>query len=237
MTYIRLPQINEAEGALLSGGAVDSIMYSDTNGGVATLSTYSFDETYSFMGIGTATPAAKLHISGALSSPNAFSATGTMIAVAAATITDIATASGTITTVAVNSLGIPTLAFSNAATGTNASTLYIAGAPVAGDNATLTNKYALHIAGGNIKLGVGNIELDTTTGTKIGSAASQKLGFLGATPIVQRVGAAQAAVVTTSATNSSPYGFATGAQADAIVTLVNELRAALVAFGLISGAA
>jgi len=73
-------------------------------------------------------------------------------------------------------------------------------------------------------------------GVKVG-LTGEKLGFLGATPIVQRAGAAQAAVVTTSATNSSPYGFATAAQADAIVTLVNELRAALVANGLIKGSA
>lgn len=73
-------------------------------------------------------------------------------------------------------------------------------------------------------------------GVQIG-ATGEKLGFLGATPIVQRVGADQAAVVTTTATNSSPYGYATQAQANAIVTLVNELRAALVAAGLIKGSA
>lgn len=82
-----------------------------------------------------------------------------------------------------------------------------------------------------------NIVLGTTTGSKIGTATSQKLGFWGATPIVQRVGAAQAAVATTGASNSTPYGFATAAQADAIVTLVNELRAALIAAGIIKGAA
>jgi hypothetical protein len=51
-----------------------------------------------------------------------------------------------------------------------------------------------------------------------------------------RAGAAQAAVATTAATNSSPYGYSQ-AQADAIVALVNELRAAMVAAGLIKGAA
>ena len=49
--------------------------------------------------------------------------------------------------------------------------------------------------------------------------------------------AAQAAVATTASTNTTPYGFTTAAQADAIVTLVNELRAALVAKGIIKGAA
>lgn len=49
--------------------------------------------------------------------------------------------------------------------------------------------------------------------------------------------AAQAAVGTTSATNSSPYGYATAAQADAIVTLVNALRTACINAGIIKGSA
>jgi hypothetical protein len=49
--------------------------------------------------------------------------------------------------------------------------------------------------------------------------------------------ASQNAVSTTSATNSSPYGFTTAAQANAIVTLVNALRDALVTHGLIKGSA
>ena len=77
--------------------------------------------------------------------------------------------------------------------------------------------------------------LGKTQGTRIGTGISQKLAFLGSTPIVQRLSANQNAVATTPATQTSPYGYATAAQADAIVTLVNELRAALVAVGLIKG--
>jgi UDP-N-acetyl-D-mannosaminuronic acid transferase (WecB/TagA/CpsF family) len=76
----------------------------------------------------------------------------------------------------------------------------------------------------------------TTSGITVGKSG-EKVAFLGSTPIVQRVGAAQAAVATTGSTTSTPYGFTSAAQADALVTLVNELRAALVAFGLIKGAA
>lgn len=72
-------------------------------------------------------------------------------------------------------------------------------------------------------------------GTQIGDTG-EKLGVLGATPIVQRASAAGAAVATTAATNSSPYGFSE-AQANAIVALVNECRATLVAFGLHKGSA
>jgi uncharacterized protein YkwD len=73
-------------------------------------------------------------------------------------------------------------------------------------------------------------------GIQIGNSTTEKVGFHGATPIVQRSGAAQAAVATTAATSSSPFGFSE-AQANAIVALVNELRASLVASGLIKGSA
>lgn len=82
-----------------------------------------------------------------------------------------------------------------------------------------------------------NIVLGSSTGNIIGTAITQKLGFYNATPIAQRAGAAQAAVVTTATTQTTPYGFATQAQGDAIVTLVNELRAWAVAQGFIKGAA
>lgn len=73
-------------------------------------------------------------------------------------------------------------------------------------------------------------------GIVVGQSASDKVGFYGVTPVAQRAGAAQAAVTTTAATSSTPFGYSQ-AQADAIVALVNEMRAALVAAGLIKGAA
>jgi hypothetical protein len=82
-----------------------------------------------------------------------------------------------------------------------------------------------------------HIVVNTSTGTKIGTGTTQKLGFWNATPVVQPSGAAQAAVATTAATNSSPYGFTTAAQADAIVTLVNAIRTALVNTGIMKGSA
>jgi hypothetical protein len=82
-----------------------------------------------------------------------------------------------------------------------------------------------------------NVVLTTTTGQKIGTATNQKLAFHNSTPVIQRAGAAQAAVATTAATNVVPYGYTTQTQADAIVTLVNEMRDALVEKGLIKGSA
>lgn len=74
-------------------------------------------------------------------------------------------------------------------------------------------------------------------GTCLGQSASDPISFHGASPIAQRSGAAQVAVATTGATNTTPYGFTTAAQADAIVTLLNEVRATLVANGLMKGSA
>jgi hypothetical protein len=76
---------------------------------------------------------------------------------------------------------------------------------------------------------------NTTSGSSLGNSTSVPLSLYGVTPVTQRTSSTQAAVATTAATSSSPFGFATGAQADAIVTLVNELRAALVALGAIKG--
>lgn len=92
--------------------------------------------------------------------------------------------------------------------------------------------------GGSITLAdAANLVGGSSTGMKIGTATSQKIGFFNATPIIQPVGAGQAAVATTGAVNVAPFGYTTAAQADAIVTLVNALRTALVNLGLIKGAA
>lgn len=77
----------------------------------------------------------------------------------------------------------------------------------------------------------------TGSGTQIGTTTANTVAFHGSTAVAQRAGAAQAAVITTAATITTPYGYATQAQADAIVALVNELRAALVEKGLIKGSA
>lgn len=79
-------------------------------------------------------------------------------------------------------------------------------------------------------------------GTYLGQGSTDKVGLYGVTPIAQRSGAAQTAVATTVAVSTvaggaTSWGFGGSTQANAIVTLVNELRAAMVAIGAISGAA
>lgn len=95
-------------------------------------------------------------------------------------------------------------------------------------------------------------------GASLGGATTDKVSLYGVTPIAQRSSSAQAAVATTAitapattgSTSTTPYGY-TSTQADAITvavsslvtrvaaqtTLVNELRAALVALGAIKGSA
>ena len=91
---------------------------------------------------------------------------------------------------------------------------------------------------GGKALGVFMSETDgiTSLRTEVGST----IGFYGVTPVTQRSGSAQvavsASVVNASASGgSATWGFASSTQANQIVTLVNELRAALVALGAIAG--
>lgn len=74
---------------------------------------------------------------------------------------------------------------------------------------------------------------------QIGDSSSSKVGFYGATASTQPASASQAATLSTAAVSISAtqWGFATSTQADAIVTLVNRLRADLVTLGLIKGSA
>lgn len=82
-----------------------------------------------------------------------------------------------------------------------------------------------------------NITFNTGTGSKIGTAVTEKLAFWNAAPIVQPSGATQAAVAATGSTQVTPFGFTTAAQADGIVTLLNVIRAVLVSEGLMKGSA
>jgi hypothetical protein len=101
---------------------------------------------------------------------------------------------GAITTQRWAWLKTPTVAFGSAHTVTNSYGLYVEAA-TAGTNATITNNFALGLAG-SLKINDNfNIVFDTTTGTKIATATTQKLSFWNATPIVQPTTAVAAATV------------------------------------------
>jgi hypothetical protein len=78
------------------------------------------------------------------------------------TFTD-SSSTGTVATARSFVLGIPTFAASSATTYTNASNLYIASAPVAGTNVTLTNTYAVYVASGNSIFGGHLLNLTNNT--------------------------------------------------------------------------
>lgn len=109
-----------------------------------------------------------------------------------------------------------------------------------------------------------NVDIGTTTGTKLGTSASQKLGFWNATPVVQPAGSAQAAAaaqtqesltdnsggtpsttiaaISDTATKNAVASLAAQlakirTDVANIKTLEDAMRSALVTIGLIKGAA
>lgn len=82
-----------------------------------------------------------------------------------------------------------------------------------------------------------NIQTGISTGTKFGTATGQKLAFHNSTPVIQRAGSGgnQDAASTTSATQTTPWGYASSVQANSIITLLNEIRATLVEKGIMKG--
>ncbi len=100
-------------------------------------------------------------------SRTAWTTGGAQLKVFGATITDT-TSSGTVATCVANGIAGSTFAASSATTYTNASSLYIGGAPTAGTNVTITNPYSFYVnAGtsyfGGAVIGAANISTDITT--------------------------------------------------------------------------
>ncbi len=136
---------------------------------------------------------------------------------------------------------------------TTAASLAIVGAPIASTNVTITTPLALWVQAGNV-LFAGNLTvtgttlhtgsvthadaadlvLGTTTGTKIGTGVTQKLGFWNAAPVVQPAGATQAAP---AAYATGAFGLDSNANMQALYDLVVAMRTALVNTGIIKGAA
>lgn len=90
--------------------------------------------------------------------------------------------------------------------------------------------------GGNVQIADKDIILGTTTGTKIGTATSQKLGLFNVTPVIQPAAAAQAAAPAGGA-GTAAGGWDTAANRDAAIATINAIRTALVSLGIIKGSA
>ena len=82
-------------------------------------------------------------------SATAWGDVGVQLSVAGAVLTDTSS-SGTVGRIVTNSIAASALAASNTTTYTAAASLFIAGAPTANTNVTITNAYALYTAGGRI---------------------------------------------------------------------------------------
>lgn len=92
----------------------------------------------------------------------------------------------------------------------------------------------------------GNLAVGSTTGTKIGTATTQKLGLWNATPIIQPASANQAALTdsttgtpgtTINDVTATPTQSAINSNFASVVRLLNQLRSDLVAAGIIKGSA
>lgn len=73
-------------------------------------------------------------------------------------------------------------------------------------------------------------------GAVFGKDTSAKIGFYGTAPIAQRSGSTQAALTLTTALTAG-FGFTTATGFSTAVALLVEMRAAMVALGLIKGSA
>lgn len=82
------------------------------------------------------------------------------------------------------------------------------------------------------------VTYNSPAGAQIGQSTTEKIGFHGATPSTQRANAAQTATTFTAvAASTAGFGFKTTAKFTAFVNLVQEIRTALVAKGIIKGGA
>lgn len=105
------------------------------------------------------------------------SATGKVFAIAAGTISRT-NDTGTIAQNAVNSIAQATLTAGAATTYTNADTLYIAGAPIASTNVTITNDWSLYVAAGN-SFFAGTLTASGATLSASGGASAPALSMTG----------------------------------------------------------
>lgn len=143
------PSFQPAPGAgtgLSGSGAAQQVAVWNGSTALSGFTTYKFDTTNTFLGVGTTTPAARLHLSGNITSP-AWTTAGINLRTDAATYTDNSS-SGTVPLMAINSFRTPTIAASSSVTYTNAATVYIEGVPVNGTNVVASGgRYALYVAG------------------------------------------------------------------------------------------
>jgi hypothetical protein len=191
-----MKKIIKHKGLFISGFLVLMVLFSSYahsafGEGLETSLSASSSEA-SVAGTASALSGSQLMISGSVSAP-AWGISGVAAHVDSATYTDTTSASfGTVANTAVNSLGIPTVSAVNSAlTYTNASTLYIAGAPISGTNVSITNPLSLYVNSGRSVFAGGlssgtsiiGSNFNATGGSAMASTTTSGLLF-GGVPIV-----------------------------------------------------
>lgn len=132
---------------------------------------------------------------------------------------------GAVTDLAINSLGVTTVKALGASTYTRASTLYIAGAPAASTNATITTPYALYVAAGNSNFG-GTVNGLTFASTSVSSAAATALSLTSGTTGAATLDSGSTGAVnvgTNANAKTITIGNSTGATAVDIITGTGNL--------------
>ena len=115
--------------------------------------------------------------------------------------------------------------------------LGVATSKAAIDNGTITGATINNSVIGATTPVAGTFTNLTVTGnTALGDAITDTVGFYGTAGIAQRASSAQAALTLTTAT-SAGFGYTTTGAFSAMNAQLEEIRATLVAFGLMKGAA
>ncbi len=118
---------------------------------------------------------------------------------------------------------------------------YLEGGDMVGYNISGATIVSSTITGNNAITGttVTATTLVVTTSAAVGNTTTATVGFYGTSPIAKRASSNQGAVTTTASASISAtqWGFSTSTQADTLTTLVAQMRADLVALGLIKGSA
>lgn len=203
----------------ITGGVVSGALSFGTANTTGTINTAIYIDDAQRIGMGISAPLARLHLAGSMSQ-SAWTTNGIQLRLSAATYTDT-TSSGTVAHVTGSSIFAPTLAASSATTYTSATTFYIAGAPVAGTNVSITNPYSFYVANGVSRL-QGGLFLNSYLQSGIAAAGTFIIYDGGANELLNLTRTASAVnefTITNAATGNAPVLSASGGDTNIGITL------------------
>ncbi len=162
-----------------------------------------YDGIKGFLGIGTLTPAALLHLSGNISAAS-WTTSGIGLRIDAATYTNT-TSSGTVASIYTNLIGAATYNSSSSTTYTDLFNIYIK-AGIAGTSTTITNNYAVGIEG-DISLLGGNRIIKASNGLTFAltSGQSYAVTLSGSTKYGISAGGNHTFLSTSQASGTTPF--------------------------------